>query len=153
MGYTHYWSFDFSCIPRGQTALYERWYRQAILQCQQFAYDYNRCLPKGHADRLSGFSTHVEPGTYQGLNINGRRENQHELFCMREHLKHNEQHNFCKTARKPYDRVVVACLRILQAFLGPAISVSSDGTKDDWRDGLKLSRRYASTRMPKRILK
>ncbi len=39
---------------------------------------------------------------------------------------------FCKTQRKPYDRVVVGCVATLAAALGPAyVHVESDGARDD----------------------
>lgn len=44
---------------------------------------------------------------------------------------------FCKTARKPYDIVVTACLTFLQADYG--FEVSSDGDVDDWDAGVKLA--------------
>jgi len=44
---------------------------------------------------------------------------------------------FCKTAAKPYDIVVVACLTVLAAKHG--FDVSSDGGAKDWEDGVKLA--------------
>jgi hypothetical protein len=44
---------------------------------------------------------------------------------------------FCKTAHKPYDVVVTACLTFLQADYG--FEVSSDGDIDDWDAGVKLA--------------
>jgi hypothetical protein len=44
---------------------------------------------------------------------------------------------FCKTARKPYDVVVVACLTFLQADYG--FEVSSDGNTEDWAAGVQLA--------------
>jgi hypothetical protein len=45
---------------------------------------------------------------------------------------------FCKTAYKPYDKVVVACL----CYLADAgvLTASSDGGPEDWTDGLELAR-------------
>jgi hypothetical protein len=45
---------------------------------------------------------------------------------------------FCKTARKPYDAVVVAVLIFLDT-LG-AHEISSDGEAEEWVDGLDLAR-------------
>jgi len=44
---------------------------------------------------------------------------------------------FCKTARKPYDIVVTACLTYLAAAYD--FEVGSDGDVDDWDDGVKLA--------------
>jgi hypothetical protein len=43
----------------------------------------------------------------------------------------------CKTARKPYDVVVVACLTFLSRDYG--FEVSSDGDVADWEAGVKLA--------------
>jgi len=40
---------------------------------------------------------------------------------------------FCKTARKPYDLMVQACL-ILYKHYFPYVSISSDGDMDDWTE-------------------
>lgn len=46
--------------------------------------------------------------------------------------------NFCKTAYKPYDAVVVACLLLLKDVYGDAVDVSSDGSWSEWQDGRDL---------------
>lgn len=43
----------------------------------------------------------------------------------------------CKTARKPYDVVVTACLTFLQADYG--FEVSSDGGMEEWEPGVTLA--------------
>jgi|TARA_R100000482_G_scaffold122771_2_gene71191 hypothetical protein len=43
--------------------------------------------------------------------------------------------NFCKTARKPYDYIVVACLLALKYNI-PETALSSDGYPSEWEDGL-----------------
>ena len=40
--------------------------------------------------------------------------------------------NFCKTAGKPYDLMVTACL-LLYKFYFPKVELSSDGTAEDWK--------------------
>ncbi|MEA3295593.1 MAG: hypothetical protein U9Q27_00410 [Patescibacteria group bacterium] len=39
--------------------------------------------------------------------------------------------NFCKTARKPYDLLVCACLIAARKYLG--FRISSDGSLNDWK--------------------
>jgi hypothetical protein len=46
--------------------------------------------------------------------------------------------NFVKTARKPYDAVVVALLLLLKDVYGNAVDVSSDGSWSEWQDGRDL---------------
>lgn len=41
--------------------------------------------------------------------------------------------SFCKTARKPYDLMVQACL-ICYKIVFPEVSICSDGDVDDWRE-------------------
>lgn len=59
----------------------------------------------------------------------------HETFAI-EATPTSGSWSFCKTARKPYDIVVVACLTLLAADYG--WEVSSDGDVPDWEDGVKL---------------
>lgn len=56
----------------------------------------------------------------------------------------NYEHDFCKTARQPYDKVVCAVLILAEKIFGDAISVSSDGTRgidEGWVEGEKLAER------------
>jgi hypothetical protein len=44
----------------------------------------------------------------------------------------------CKTAYKPYDALVTACLIILKHYFGAQVTVSSDGEDHDWEDARQL---------------
>lgn len=139
MGYTHYWSFKKA--PKGQAAKIETDYQLAIRQCQRIIKTYNdrmRKIDEKHPDRLSGYSAHTKVKQYGGLNFNGTGELSHEQFTMREHFSQNEN-DFCKTARKPYDTVVVACLIVLKHYLKDCFEVSSDGDFKDWETGLDFA--------------
>lgn len=46
--------------------------------------------------------------------------------------------SFCKTAYKPYDILVTACLIIYQHYFGDQVRVSSDGASRDWEDARQL---------------
>lgn len=46
--------------------------------------------------------------------------------------------NFCKTAYKPYDLAVCCLLIIAKQRLSDAITVSSDGDAEQWRDAAEL---------------
>lgn len=59
--------------------------------------------------------------------------------------------SFCKTACKPYDIVVVACLAIAAENLGEGIEVSSDGNRSDWVEGVALASRVLSRDVPNPI--
>src|ERR1700686_3771474 len=111
MGYTHYFQF---IIPKGiPIAKVETAYQRAILDCARIAVTWNTaCKATGDdVSRLSGYSAHCKPGKYGGIELNGKGENAHESFNLREHFRQNTEsdfYTFCKTARKPYDTVIVA---------------------------------------------
>lgn len=139
MGYTHYWTFK--PIKRGETAKINKAYKMAIRKCQELLVYWNEMHAYEPNMRLAGYAAHVKPGLYGGLNFNGAREMAHENFLIREHYKQNLERDyfgFCKTVRKPYDTVVVACLVILKHYLGDQISVASDGSLSDWAPGTGL---------------
>jgi hypothetical protein len=144
MGYTHYWTFKAPNKIQGRQIEIENKYQLAVRQCQRIVKAYNKTKkeedPK-HPDRLSGYSAHTKMNDYLGLEFNGTKELAHETFCLRDHWSKNEAFNFCKTASKPYDVVVVACLITLHHYLGDELlEVSSDGDASDWQDGLKLAK-------------
>jgi hypothetical protein len=150
MGYTHYWEFR---IPkRTESRKTENLYQKAVLECSKIVKTYY-AVNGG----LSGFTAHTPLGAYGGLKVNGKGEDGHEDFTLREYFKQNlegDTFNFCKTAQKPYDVVVVACLIVLKARLGKHFEVSSDGYSDDWEEGLKLAQRVLklkSLRIPESI--
>lgn len=67
------------------------------------------------------------------ININGIEDNAHETFTV---YRLSTKWGFTKTARKPYDVVVVALLVLLHHDAN--LLVSSDGGYDDWVDGLNF---------------
>lgn len=149
MGYTHYWTFKKA--PKGKASQSETAYQKAIADCHRIILGYS--MVNGG---LSGYSAHTKLGQYGGINVNGSKEDGHKTFVLREHLSQNESFNFCKTARKPYDRVVTACLIVLSYRLGGLIDVSSDGDAADWQDGLKLAQKVLKLKrleIPSSVLK
>lgn len=65
--------------------------------------------------------------------FNGVGENSHETFVIA--YKENDW-NFCKTARKPYDLLVCACLLAAADIL--EYKISSDGDLNDWIPAMKF---------------
>ena len=67
----------------------------------------------------------------------------HESFCLyrveepKPYLD-GKMFGFCKTAYKPYDLLVTACLIVAKHHLGNGIRVSSDGESRDWEDARRL---------------
>jgi hypothetical protein len=70
--------------------------------------------------------------------FNGLGDDSHETFLFTR--EDNLGFNFCKTAHKPYDAVVTACLIALGRAYGESVSIDSDGAWDDndWTAGRAL---------------
>lgn len=143
MGYTHYWGFNSPERKKGAADAAQKAYVKAVEDCQRVIRAYQR--QAGSAERLSGYSAHTKIGKYAGIQLNGKGDLAHESFDLREHFRQAHEangygwvgrgSNFCKTARKPYDIVVVACLCILKYRLRGLINVGSDGDQQDWQAG------------------
>jgi len=71
--------------------------------------------------------------------FNGKQPNDYETFT----FPGEDDFNFCKTERKPYDLIVKACLAVASDVFGNDIKVSSDGgtNPEDWADGVALASR------------
>ena len=81
--------------------------------------------------------------------FNGPGDDGHETFWLPK-LKSGFQ--FCKTARKPYDVVVVAILCAAQALAPGALRIASDGGSDGMVAGLELARLACPGLCPKNPL-
>lgn len=140
MGYTHYWDFKKPISIKGKHIKIEKQYQLALKQCYKIIELYQSETTKGSDNRLSGYSSHCKYGDYPGIEFNGSRGNDHETFSFRDHYT-NATGDFCKTARKPYDIVVVACLITMKRYLGDLFQFESDGDYNDLLDGLELAKR------------
>jgi len=49
-------------------------------------------------------------------------------------IQNDDEWQFCKTARKPYDLLVCACLIAAKEILG--YEVTSDGDREDWEEAI-----------------
>ena len=133
MGYTHYWTpkvatnkkwkeFKETCkklhdnLP-ARTATAGGYYKDDPLEIRSW----------------NGFNK--PEFTMKGVNFNGDELKglDHENFYL---TPTTTEWNFCKTARKPYDLLVVACLIAAHEILG--YEVSSDGDITDWVQGIQL---------------
>lgn len=119
MGYTHYWRGG---VPK------ENW--------ERCARDIVRVIEASPVPLADGHGT---PGTTPYVSkidivFNGVGEDSHETMVVE---RGGTRFNFCKTRRKPYDVVVVACLCI--AAKHGLREVESDGGADDWAEGLALA--------------
>ena len=74
------------------------------------------------------------------VRVNGYAEKGHETLYISVNGVNSE--DFCKTAMKPYDAVVVACYKLAENMF-PCVRFSSDGDSVDHIEGLKLLKEYS----------
>lgn len=132
MGFTHYFYRDID-LDKDKFA-------KAAADCKKVAeyleipiqYEYNEAKMPVFADEL--------------IRFNGVDEDGHETFVVEQKFSigsyesqddDGKYFSFCKTARKPYDTVVVACLIILKHYFGEDLRLSSDGYAEEWEEGLR----------------
>lgn len=132
MGYTHYWSSKESAFQA------HKWV-EAVADCEVVA----RRLMKDGLE-LGGPSGEDRAYEFSGARIafNGRDDEAYESFIVSRfpERRHGRafSFDFCKTAHRPYDLAVTACLLILKYHLGNAIQVSTDGEGADWAAAREL---------------
>lgn len=121
MGYTHYWKAaeDFSINEKAVKAL-------------------TKLCRKGKAEGViekDGFPRFVSgDSSCSYVSFNGVGEDSYETFRVVSSFKGED---FCKTARRPYDKYVVAALIILESFC-QGFSWSSDGNEEDFQEAKEL---------------
>lgn len=135
MGYTHYW------------------YRDEKLDKEKFAKASKDCKLVTDYLRTKGIQIQFEsdepdPPVFDDnlIRFNGQEDEGHETFYIAQEFDEGYRQPddtgklfaFCKTARKPYDTAVTACLIILKHHLGDAIRLSSDGGNEGWLEGLEV---------------
>ena len=123
MGYTHYWQGT-------KFSIHEKDMDDALQAISKLAADPDVQLilagPRGEGDPIF---------TQEQVAFNGKFDDSHEAFIIDNGWR--GEFGCTKTIRKPYDYIVVACLIILKHYLGASVRVSSDGTKEDWQEGLE----------------
>lgn len=154
MGYTHYWKVKRNTPP---AVLAEATAKMATIIDQE-----RHLLADGHGTpHTSPLVRHDEDGNVTAVVFNGIGERAHETFVWPPDLSDpqdylrpafpevaDEVFEFCKTAYKPYDGVVTACLLAAEATLAGYISVTSDGTRADWAEGMTIYERALGTAPP-----
>jgi len=133
MGFTHYWYRNEHLNPTEFAA--------AVADCKkvcdactvEIAFDLDEPLlaPVFSVDliRFNGIGEDGHETFYIPLNFDNdyrRTDDEGRLFA------------FCKTARKPYDDVVTACLIVFQHHLNGAFLVKSDGDFGEWKEGREI---------------
>jgi len=134
MGYTHYWNFKPGTLKDWEAKIAD--------------------VDKIIAASKDKYELDLEGSTDERIWLNGpedARDLCHETFDMPRKAGGPAQRvadapeyrsagmegfDFCKTARKPYDDVVVACLCVLAET---GLDVSSDGDGEEWEEGRALA--------------
>jgi len=132
MGYTHYWYQNE--IPEDKFTDLKNAVRNVIETSG---------IPLAGSHGEAGTSPEITNGF---ICFNGVGDESHETF----YIERNptpyasrggfKAFTFCKTARKQYDPVVTAALCLANHFCKGYIEVSSDGDKEEWKEGLDLAR-------------
>jgi hypothetical protein len=134
LGYTHYH------------------YQKPVLnqkKFDRFSEAVNKLLESDEAKQLLALESDNEfaPAsvTNQEVRFNGKGEDGHETFLFKRETKVADYQedkkmafSFCKTARKPYDKYVVACLIVAKIIFGKDVKISSDGEIENWQEGKGL---------------
>jgi len=84
--------------------------------------------------------------------FNGIEDDGHETMVL---YKDERGFKFCKTARKPYDRAVIALLLFANHFAPGAWEISSDGTEGEWQEVVDwlTSKELGTYAIPERVKK
>lgn len=137
-GYTHDWTWHRPPEPVALArALGEM---QRLVDARRALLDVGAGLPDGGLAAPFG-----DAGLLPLVLYNGRDADAHETFGfpLAPFTASNPAFQFVKTARKPYDEVVTACLLVARDhFAADQLSIRSDGRFDpDWRPGALLYER------------
>jgi hypothetical protein len=133
MGHTHYWKRKRDFDPE----LFVDAMRDCKSICQRLEIPLGSWL--GVPDEHPLFDA-------EQVTFNGQGDDAHETFLMQQSFGIGDMdastspdkivHDFCKTAKKPYDLAVMCCLVIFKSYLGDAIVVTSDGTQAEWQPAI-----------------
>lgn len=138
MGYTHYW--------RRPEILDASLFRAFSRDCHDLALAWEEAIAyeDDEPDHAPEFAT-------DRIHFNGVGDDGHETFYLssvydaypgQKPWGDGRWFEFCKTAFKPYDALVCACLIAFRVRFGDTVQVTSDGDWDEWQDGRTL---YART--------
>jgi hypothetical protein len=143
MGYTHYWQHT-KRFTNDQWRAVREDLNAIICTAQEEGTEFGDEMGGEPLTALNQFW-----GTDSVVTFNGLGDAAHETFVIYQNRapleswqdKSNRGAAFCKTARKPYDSAVVACLVYLESVCPHHFNASSDGYAHEWADGLALAKR------------
>ena len=126
MGYTHYFTIKEGVTPE----MYKAFSDEAHEILRTAETNKGIQLADAWGKELSAWQADSD-----AVSFNGFGEDSHETFYV---TPNKVGFGFCKTAEKPYDAVVVACLIALYRAYGDSVEISSDGDHSDWAEGSYL---------------
>jgi len=124
MGYTHYWSKE--------SNVDSEIYAKVFKKLAKIVTANSKILAGGFGEKGT------KPEIKNDIIFNGIEDDSHETFSIPKNPDGLESFDFCKTARKEYDKVVVACLTVIHNYL-KGVKVSSDGDKEELEEGRLLA--------------
>ena len=144
MGYTHYWEI--------KPTVNKKQYKLALAKIRELIELYKHKIPVGNTagGYYSEYTEEILAGGHgekpikkseyrTWISFNGLGDMSHETFSLPSTALKDTGFSFCKTARKPYDVIVVASLAILKHYLADEFKFTSDGSIEDLIDGFKLA--------------
>lgn len=148
MGYAHYWTRKDSFTDhewRTITVSFGLIVEAAIHRGISLSADNDLSRISAHGRLRQAWQIKTASGP--ALAINGVDTQRHETFQITQDVAPIEPwmveniyaQESCKTSRKPYDLVVTAMLSWLEHHFPDRIEVFSDGTLDEWREGIDLA--------------
>ena len=130
MGYTHYYTKTGTSID--DALRFEMFLKGARTIIEYATTQDGIKLADAMGDHLGQWEC-----TNESVRFNGYGSESHETFSW---SIDSSGFGFTKTARKPYDAVVTACLIHLKNVYGDLVSIGSDGSWSEWQDGARLYR-------------
>jgi hypothetical protein len=124
MGYTHHWS-NSKAIDDSEWDAITTAARKILRVAQD---DLGIALSEEYDVNRMPVVTETE------IRFNGYADEGHETFMI---TREPDEYSFCKTARKPYDTVVIAMLQLLGVYAS-GFDWRSEGDRADHAEGLAL---------------
>lgn len=146
MGYTHYWNHtkpftepEWQTVKDAFKAIVE------VADLRRIDLSIDNSTPMSAHQRINAAWV-MKGDRGEDIYINGAESGAHETFVIHKEAVEKESwqdedsagFDFCKTNQKPYDAIITAMLIWLESTYPNHFSVSSDGEKDDWMDGMDV---------------
>lgn len=149
MGYTHYWyiSYGNESLDLKKFKVFSNYVRELILTT-------NIKICDGGGTGLPRINSSCV--RFNGCRCNGEDYETFEILRpaqINTYRSSEDFFNFCKTARRPYDDLVVAALLLFKDTFMEQVTISSDGDFDEWAAGYELARSVCKDLQPLRELR